>query len=182
MRPYRSSSFWYWCKLCAFHDNITRWGTTRERWVLDKNIQPIIFVSWTYLAPMHPTSFPLWPFILSRVKSSLLACLCLTRYATIVRQEHVMWRNQTMVVKDYPLLHSYLWDELIPLAADYGGNNKKKEKKHRDNYLYQNSLITGNLICRYVLKFTPRNATILPYVKKLRHLTLQTKHNSQLGC
>ena len=182
MRPYRSSSFWYWCKLCAFHDNITRWGTTRERWVLDKNIQPIIFVSWTYLAPMHPTSFPLWPFILSRVKSSLLACLCLTRYATIVRQEHVMWRNQTMVVKDYPLFHSYLWDELIPLAADYGGNNKKKEKKHRDNYLYQNSLITGNLICRYVLKFTPRNATILQYVKKLRHLTLQTKHNSQLGC
>ena len=88
-----------------------------------------------------------------------------------------------MVVKDYPLLHSYLWDELIPLAADYGGNNKKKkEKKHRDNYLYQNSLIPGNLIIRYVLKFTPRNAAILPYVKKLRHLTLQTKHNSQLAC
>ena len=106
MRPYRSSSFWYWCKLCAFHDNITRWGTTRERWVLDKNLQLIIFVSWTYVAPMHPTSFPLWPFIPSRVKSSLLACLCLTRYATIVWQEHVMWRNQTMVVKDYPLLHS----------------------------------------------------------------------------
>ena len=34
-----------------------------------------------------------------------------------------------MVVKDYPLLHSYLWDELIPLAADYGGNNKKKKEK-----------------------------------------------------
>ena len=126
---------------------------------------------------MHPTSFLLWPFILSRVKSSLLACLCLTRYATIVWQEHVMWRNQIMVVKDYPLLHSYLWDELIPLAADYGGNNKKKkEKKHRDNYLYQNSLITGNLISRYVLKFTPRNATILPYEKT----TSNTANKAQL--
>ena len=181
MRPYRSSSFWYWCKLCAFHDNITRWGTTRERWVLDKNIQPIIFVSWTYLAPMHPTSFPLWPFILSRVKSSLLACLCLTRYATIVWQEHVMWPNQTMVVKDYPLLHSYLWDELIPLAADYGGNNKKKGKKSTVIIICTKTV--SSLAIWSVDMFLNLLQEMPPYYRtKKRHLTLQTKHNSQLAC
>ena len=84
-----------------------------------------------------------------------------------------------MVVKDYPLLHSYLWDELIPLAADYGGNNKKKkEKKHRDNYLYQNSLAIWSLdMFLNLLQEMP------PYYRtKKRHLTLQTKHNSQLAC
>ena len=181
MRPYRSSSFWYWCKLCAFHDNITRWGTTRERWVLNKNLQLIIFVSWTYVAPMHPTSFPLWPFIPSRVKSSLLACLCLTRYATIVWQEHVMWRNQTMVVKDYPLLHSYLWDELIPLAADYGGNNKKKGKKSTVIIICTKTV--SSLAIWLVDMFLNLLQEMPPYYRtKKRHLTLQTKHNSQLDC
>ena len=61
----------------------------------------MIFHSWNYPALMHPTSFLLWPFILSRVKSSLLVCLCLSRHATvtIAWKEHVVWWDQTMVAK-----------------------------------------------------------------------------------
>ena len=59
---------------------------------------------------------------------------------------------------------THVWDELIPLAADYGDTTrqKKKEKKYRTKQSHHYNLISIN-----VLKFTPRNApvaitTILP--------------------
>ena len=125
---------------------------------------------------MHPTSFLLWPFILSRVKSSLLACLCLTRYATIVWQEHVMWRNQIMVVKDYPLLHSYLWDELIPLAADYGGNNKKKGKKSTVIIICTKTVSSLAIWLVDMFLNLLQEMTILPYEKT----TSNTANKAQL--
>ena len=71
MHLYRSSSFWYWCRLYVFITTLTKtFLLYRERRLLDKNIHPMMFYFWTFLVPMHTTSIPLWPFILSRAKSS----------------------------------------------------------------------------------------------------------------